>query len=118
MRDTLLYNNDEIVYRECLKFCFMHVVQTELNRVAVNWNVHRIRKSNNVESLPGPPDVLYFHLDSVRAQDYLVSVDVDEIDIAEETFCARPPVRGCSEQFNELAKMIMPNNASEARTLC
>ena len=55
---TLLLNG--CVYRECLKFCFMGVIQAELDRVAQHWNLHRIRPQNNVESPPGRPDTLFF----------------------------------------------------------
>ena len=47
--------------RECLKFCFVQAIQKELNTMVRNWNLHRIRPSNNAESPSGVPDVLYFN---------------------------------------------------------
>ena len=41
-RETGLYVDDNVIHRECLKFCFMDVIQNELNRVAQNWNVDRL----------------------------------------------------------------------------
>ena len=38
----------------------MKVIQHELDRVAQNWNLHRIRFQHNVESPPGQPDTLFF----------------------------------------------------------
>ena len=64
----------------------------------------------NGESPPGCPDVLYFN-PSGRISNYLVSVGTDKIDIANETCCRRPLERGCSVQFNELATMIMQDEA-------
>ena len=66
---------------------------------------------------------MYFNPDSVQSQDYLIPVDADENDIAEEMFSTRPLLRGCSAEFNELVEMIMedenlemPRNASDAKT--
>jgi hypothetical protein len=61
MRDSGLYQDDKIIHQECLRFCYMDVLQNELNRVATQWNTHRIRPSNNSESPSGRPDVNYFY---------------------------------------------------------
>ena len=53
LRDAGLYDDDDLIQRECIRFCFMDVIQNELHRVARNWNIHRIRPSNNSESPPG-----------------------------------------------------------------
>ena len=123
LRDQGLYNDDNVIHRECLKFCFMDILQTELHSVARDWNIHRIRPSRNAESPPGRPDVLYFNPQE-RINNYLVPVSTDEIDIANETCCRRPSERGCTAEFNELATMIiedealsMPTNWVEAKEL-
>ena len=85
----------------------MDVIQNELNRVAQNWNVHRIRPSSNAESPPGRPDVLYFVLESLDTRDYITPVNENEIEIAEEMCATEPLTKGCSAHFRELAEMIM-----------
>ena len=124
LRDTGLFCDDDIIHRECLKFCYMELLQTELHRIAQLWNTHRIRPSTNPHSPAGRPDVLYFILQSTNTRDYLTQVGVDELDIAEEHCAQEPSLRGCSPNFNELAEMIMederlemPNTAEEARDL-
>jgi hypothetical protein len=124
IRDQSLYNDDDIIQRECLKFCFMDILQSELHTVARNWNLHRIRHTRNAESPPGRPDALYFNPQERQVQDCLVPVDVDERDIASEMGCRRPLERGCSADFNELATMVMEDealsmlsNATEAKYL-
>ncbi|CAB4014460.1 Hypothetical predicted protein [Paramuricea clavata] len=59
-----------------------------------------------------------------RSQDYLIPVDIDEREIAEEMCCTQPSPRGCSDEFNALAEMIMedeglqmPTNANEGKSL-
>ena len=88
------------------------------------WNIHRIRPSNNAESPPGRPDVLYFNPQTLGSQDYLTPVHIDEREIAKELCCTQPSLRGCFDEFNALAEMIMedeglqmPTNASEAKNL-
>ncbi|XP_022780830.1 uncharacterized protein LOC111322059, partial [Stylophora pistillata] len=90
LRDCGLYHDDDIIHRQCLKFFFMDVIQSELHRAALEWNVHRIRPYSNVESPSGKPDVLYFVPASAESQDYMTPVDIDEIEIAQDT-CAEQP---------------------------
>jgi hypothetical protein len=47
MCDTGVFDDSDTLQTECLRFCFMHLIQKELNDVAKRWNVHRIRPSNN-----------------------------------------------------------------------
>ena len=116
LRDSGLYCDDNIIHCECLKFCFMDVIQSELHRAAKEWNIHRIRPSSNVESPAGKPDVMYFIPESVDAQDYVTPVDVDEIEIAEDMCAERPQAKGCSPYFRELAEIIMEDEGLELAT--
>ena len=113
LRDAGLFCDDDIVHRECLKFCFMDLLQMELHKVARLWNTHRIRPSANPDSPAGRPDCLYFTPQSTHTRDYLTQVGVDEVDIAEERCAQEPSLRGCSPYFNELAKMIMEDEGLE-----
>ncbi|CAB4027725.1 Hypothetical predicted protein [Paramuricea clavata] len=124
LRGVGLFDDDDLIQRECIKFCFMEIIQIELHKVARNWNTHRIRPSNNAESPPGRPNVLYFNPEILGSQDYLIPVDIDEREIAEEMCCTQPSPRGCSDEFNALAEMIMedeglqmPTNANEGKGL-
>ena len=116
LRDSGLYCDDNIIHCECLKFCFMDVIQSELHRAAKEWNIHRIRPSSNVESPAGKPDVMYFIPESVDAQDYVTPVDMDEIEIAEDMCAERPQAKGCSPYFRELAEIIMEDEGMELAT--
>ena len=58
LRDSDLYNDENVIHRECLRFCFMDLIQDELNRVVLERNPHRIRPSTNLESPSGRPDIL------------------------------------------------------------
>ena len=54
----------------------------------------------------------------------MVDVDLDELELAEERCCYRPPQSGCSDEFTQLAEFIMrekrlqfPRTPEETRTL-
>ena len=102
----------------------MKLIQRELHRVALDWNVHRIPPSTNLESPSGIPDSLYFLPELTGAQNYSIPVDEDEIEMAEGMCAKRPQEKGCCSQFKQLAEMIMadevldtPTTADEARRL-
>lgn len=102
----------------------MDLIQSELHRVVLEWNVHRIRPSTNLESPSGKPDILYFLPELTDAQDYCTLIDMDDIDIAEYMCAARPQAKGCCPAFKGLAEMIMedegldmPTTVDEARQL-
>lgn len=123
LRDSGLYN-DDVIHRECLKFCFMDLIQSELHRVVLEWNVHRIRPSTNLESPSGKPDILYFLPELTGAQYYGIPIDMDEIEIAEFMCAERQQAKGCCPAFKGLAEMIMedegldvPTNVDETRQL-
>ena len=48
------------MFRDALKLSFMTLIQTELNQVKCEWNIHRVRPSPFAEAPGGKPDVLFF----------------------------------------------------------
>lgn len=59
---------------DCLRYCYMNVVQTELNDVRAQWNTHRIRPSVGATCPAGIPDELYF-LPVLPAVDQLTEIN-------------------------------------------
>ncbi|XP_068697380.1 uncharacterized protein [Montipora foliosa] len=107
MRDCGLYCDDDVVQEECLKFCFLPVIRNELHKVAVLWNLHKIRPSTNAESPGGRPDMLFFFPECTGGEDLKEFVDLDDVDVAEESCCHRSPGSGCVEEFTHLVSIIM-----------
>lgn len=118
LRDTGLYNDNDAIQVECLKYCFMHIIQLELDNVVKTWNLHRIRRTKNAETPPGRPDVLFYLPEANNTRDYKTAVTDDDIDLA-DTICGedRPPF-GCKPSFLELGTMIMADeNLSMPKTV-
>ncbi len=53
------FNCSNIQQIECLRYCFMEVLQNDLNEFVQFWNTHRIRRSKGAVCPPGIPDSLY-----------------------------------------------------------
>lgn len=49
-----------VMETECLRFCFMGVIQKDLDEVRRQWNTHRIRPSAGSRCPSGIPDELYY----------------------------------------------------------
>ena len=123
LRDQGLFNDDDYIHMQCLKFCFMPLLRVELNRVAQHWNLHKIRASGNEDSPAGRPDVLYVLPKAYGRQSYLNEVPEEELEVAMDV-CCEEPEDGVSDSFRGLAGILInenalriPSNAQEAEDL-
>ncbi|XP_065917342.1 uncharacterized protein [Dysidea avara] len=105
---------------DCLRYCFMDLIQAELDYVAHEWNIHRIRPSNHNPG--GIPDKLYFFPEDEGTRSYRHTVSSDDVESAREWSVTKP----CSvpKEFTDLAEHVMsedniskPTNADEAIVL-
>ena len=55
MRDEGVFCDHDPIHVDCLRLCFMPLIQQELHTVAKQWNLHNIRPSHNAESPSGRP---------------------------------------------------------------
>ncbi|XP_070548835.1 uncharacterized protein [Ptychodera flava] len=61
-------------------FCYLDLLQNELDEVVQRWNHHRIRRQNRGDCVSGIPDILYSCpelQDHPACRDYIHSVDAD-----------------------------------------
>lgn len=123
LREQGIYSDDDPVQVECLKFCFMPLIQEELDRVAVHWNLHKIRPSSNEESPSGRPDVLYFLPELSGSRSRSQEINMDDIEDIQDMLNNHAHVSR-SVDFAELANLIMedeglsmPETADEALEL-
>jgi len=57
--DANVYHPGHVQETDLLRFCFMHILQKNLDDVRRQWNTHRIRPSSNSRCPAGVPEVLY-----------------------------------------------------------
>ena len=60
MKDISIFDSSLKYHKKCLRFCFMEIIQKELNETRRLWNNHRIRYNRNSECPTDRSDVLRF----------------------------------------------------------
>lgn len=122
LRDMNLYNDSLAVHVECLKFCFMNVIQSDLQAFMKQWNCHWIRRQHNCELPTGKPDVMYHAPQTFGTHSY--KVDIDKHDAERCRLMFGKPRYTCTylPEFKLLTQRVLvslqePSTATEALRL-
>lgn len=107
LRDSGIFRDHDPLHRECLKFCFMHVLRKELHDIAKLWNVKAIQVKSNTGLHGGKPDLMYFLPEVYGKANYLVAVNQDDVTICKDLYGQRS--RDCSAEFEGLVNLILPD---------
>lgn len=59
MVDLNVLNSTDPVHLECIRFCFMPLVQEHLDSFKNSWNIHLIQSQRRGELISRKPDVLF-----------------------------------------------------------
>ena len=123
LRDKDVFDVSISYHLQAIRFCFMDILQKELDEYLGLWNSHRIRSTRNSECPGGRPDVLFYLPSTVNGQQGGLTVSTQELSLASNA-CTPPPTFGCSTEFLQLAAIIMnrnqldyPSNVAEAEWL-
>ena len=81
MQDTSSFDVTNHVHVECLRYCFMDVIQTELDRIVQHWNLHEIRSQRYSDIPSGRHGLLYYVPEIFGGRDYGHHVDLDNLEI-------------------------------------
>ena len=55
-----IFDASNEIHLQCVRFCFLPILQGELNYTVVLWNNHYIQPTKNGECIPGRLDVPYY----------------------------------------------------------
>ena len=80
LQDERLFDPSLNHHKECMKFCFSGILQSELDNIKEKWNNHHIRNSKNAECAGEKPDVLYFNLVPAGVTDYKFPLAGEKLD--------------------------------------
>ena len=123
MRDNSIFDSGVRYHRECIRFCFIGLLQNDLDEMKILWNNHRIRYTRNAECPAGRPNVIYFAPERFGGRNGAMAIDQSQLNIA-KPYCKKSSIFGCSEEFLQLVSIIMsennlsmPGNPDEARSL-
>ena len=125
LRDCGQYDDTDNVHVEALKFSFYGVIQDDLDSLVDYWNDHKIRTSKLSESPVGRPLVIYELPEKYDAEDHRIPVNTVDLNLAKRLYSAAPSQFCCSDEFSELALLIMedlnlqiPISFKDAENLC
>lgn len=68
-----------------LRFCFLHLIRRDLNRMASEWNLHRIQVKKGVETQAGKPELMYFSPQFYDTVDYRKEFDHSDMNVVLDT---------------------------------
>ena len=121
--DSGTYDNSINYHVEMLRFCFISIIQHELDEMKKIWNTHYIREVRNSESPPGRSNVLYFLPERSGGRNCSFPINMNDVEVC-NAFVEQPSITGCTDHSHELARLIMhenalelPKSATEARNL-
>lgn len=109
------------MHLECLRFCFSHLINLDLQLTKREWNTHNIRKQKNGDVQPGKPNFLYYNPESSGARDCGFKAEEQHISNCLNTVAEKP--KYCDPAFIQLVDAMFPNgvatpvNAKEATDL-
>ena len=104
-----MYNDAEPIQKACLQFCFMALIQKELDSIRIRWNAHKIRATRHQECPPGKPDVLYYLPDLQEAENYKINFDSNLLGMASSLTREKQPF-GCETIFADAFSMLIREN--------
>ena len=85
----------------------MDALQTDLDRIAQQWNSHHIRKMRRFVELPsGKPDALYFIPELTNGHDFGTSVNSEDVKLCTRLYGEKKET--CSQEFKELVNILKP----------
>jgi hypothetical protein len=89
MQNCGLFDETNDIHRDCLRFCFMHLIQRELDAVVHEWNTHRIRIGKNQLVPAGIPNELFFLPQVQGTINYICAVNHRDLHVA-KTYIEEP----------------------------
>ncbi|KAJ8245053.1 hypothetical protein GJAV_G00276110 [Gymnothorax javanicus] len=122
LKDQGLFGGD-FLDKALSQFCFMNIIQEQLNETRNVWNAHRIRPSKNPTVPSGIPNIMFSAPHLWGADDHIVRVNAIDLATAKQT-CKFLTAIPCDEDIFDLCTITMeesglgfPNNISDALDL-
>ncbi|KAJ8309923.1 hypothetical protein KUTeg_011788 [Tegillarca granosa] len=100
------YFTGDILDKNIFQFCFMQMIQDELDRIVEMWNAHRIRPYRNRNIQCGRPMVMYNLPHLYRRQPQNCTVSNLQIELCENE-CSPNSCYPCDDTVFELCCMLM-----------
>ena len=123
MREQKILDSSNIYHLESIRFCYLTILEKELNEYVNIWNTHRVRSIRGSECPAGGPNVIYYALERFGGSEMGSPLNLNDLIVAKQ-FCQKPSSFGFSTEFLNFAALVMqqnnmqlPTTVSEARDL-
>lgn len=60
MQEDRILDTTDFIHIECLRFCFGPLIQDNLEIGKNEWNEHRVRRQNGIDSPSGIPNIMFY----------------------------------------------------------
>ena len=103
-----MINSTDPIYFECIRLCFLSVVQCHLGAFKDTWNHHRMRANRRNDMLSAIPNNFYYMSLCYGTIDYAFPLPctIDELKGIQDTRAEPLLFRGCSEEFLFLIEQL------------
>ena len=96
-------------HNNCLRFCFLGLIQSELDETRDLWNNRRIRKTRNSESPADRQNILYFTPQISFGINYNLPLAGQEYQIT-KGFVEELVLHGCTTELAEFVSITAKQN--------
>ncbi|XP_078314648.1 uncharacterized protein LOC144619723 [Crassostrea virginica] len=105
MKDDTEFNGG-FIDKNILQFCFMQMIQDEIDAIVEIWNTHRIRPYRNRITPSGRPTIMYSIPCLYGARSHLCEVTEEQINVC-QTECKPKTQYPCDKTVYELCCVLM-----------
>ncbi|XP_033736342.1 uncharacterized protein LOC117324540 [Pecten maximus] len=107
MRDSGMLDTTNPLHIECIRFCYLPIIQEQLDIFVLNWNSHRIRAQRQLRIPHGIPDVLYHQPDIYETSDcsHPLPCNLETIDEIASEYTTEYPSRGCKDELLQILEL-------------
>ena len=106
MMDENIFDNSNPMHIDCMRYCFMDIIQKDLNKLIDEWNSHRIRKQRR-QVQHGKPELMYEIPNIFNARQCGLNIDIIKINQIKNIYCENIDIYN-NKPFEELISDIMP----------
>ena len=114
LRDEGHFDWSKGYHADALRFCFMGLIQSELDETRTLWNSHHIKEVRHSECPSGRPDIPYYLPSNQGAREYGFNIGAGDIELA-KSFCQVPTKIGCSQEMLAFASLLMSKTILRAQ---
>lgn len=90
---------------QCVRYCYMDLLASELANIMELWNTHYIRKNSNHNSPGGKPNVMYYVPEMFGSVNYLKPLDTEYATLLVDVLVRDAPK--CDPVFKELFDIVL-----------